>query len=122
MQYMNSIASPDYVKDPECATAILDANLPNTAADICERPTVQRLFTELQQIELTADVDTDRSRKFSDDIQRVAMPVNVLKRLVRQRRSISDLVYFSSEAVPIYQCIFCPIAICENEANQVITQ
>lgn len=78
MQHMNSVTPTDYVKDPERAAPILDPNFPNTAADSSERSAMRRLFAQLQQIEFAANVDTDRSRKFSNDTQRVAVPVNVL--------------------------------------------
>tara|TARA_B100000959_G_C14810509_1_gene553600 strand:+ start:527 stop:763 length:237 start_codon:yes stop_codon:yes gene_type:complete len=78
MQYMNSVQPTDYVENSERAVPILDPDLPNAAADTGERFAMHRLFAQVQQKKFTANVDTDRPWKSSDDIQRVAMPVNIL--------------------------------------------
>lgn len=98
---MDTISPPDYIENPERAALIFDPDFPNAATDTGERLAMQRLFAQLQQIELAANVDTDRSRKCSDDIQRIAVPVNVLKRFVRDHRSISNSVYFASGPMSI---------------------
>ena len=98
---MDTISPPDYIENPERAALIFDPDFPNAATDAGERLAMQRLFAQLQQIEFAANVDTDRSRKRSDNVQRIAVPVNVLKRLVRHHRVISDSVYFSSGAMSI---------------------
>ena len=75
---MDTVVPTNHIKDSECAAFILDSNLPNAAADICKWPTAQRLFAKLQQVEFTTYVGTDCSRKLSDDIQRIAVPIDVL--------------------------------------------
>lgn len=121
MQYMNSITSSDDVENPKRAAFIFDSDFPYTPADTCKRPAAQRRFAELQKVELTANIGTDSSGKLPDNLKRIAVPVDVLKRLVRHRKNILNLVYFARVLLLLIGTAFCPIANCVYGENQALT-
>ena len=72
-----------HIEHPELATSVLDADFPDAASHAGHGFAVQRRPAQLQQIELTANAYTGTSRKFSRDVEGVAVPVNGLEWLSR---------------------------------------
>lgn len=78
MKYMNAIFAFDEIEDPKRSFAVRDPDFPDTMPNSRHWLAVQRPLANLQQVQLTTDVQPCRFGEPSDNVECVSVLVNLL--------------------------------------------